>query len=112
MNEFKYDKFRIRFMSYAPFEMRVFPIFIYYIILSVFGIFITFKMFIKWRERKGSIPLHLLLAFNKNRPRGNHFLVIEPAEGEWLNGHSPHSFACLSTMVAFPWAVCGSQVHN
>ena len=50
-------------MSYAPFEMRVFPIFIYYIILSVFGIFITFKMFIKWRERKGSIPLHLLLAF-------------------------------------------------
>ena len=50
-------------MTYSPFDARVYPIFIYYILLSVFGILITIKMFMKWRERKVPAPLHLSLVF-------------------------------------------------
>ena len=50
-------------MTYTPFDARVYPIFIYYILLSVFGIFMTLKMFMKWRERKVPAPLHLSLVF-------------------------------------------------
>ena len=50
-------------MAYQPFDARVYPIFIYYIILSIFGIFITIKMFMKWRERKVPAPLQLAMVF-------------------------------------------------
>lgn len=50
-------------MSYTPFDFRVFPIFILYLILSVFGTYITIKMFMKWRERQVKPPLYLTLVF-------------------------------------------------
>ncbi|KKK46407.1 hypothetical protein LCGC14_1386200 [marine sediment metagenome] len=50
-------------MSYTPFLPRVLPIFIYYICLSLFGVFVTIKMFLKWRERKVRPPLYLALVF-------------------------------------------------
>ncbi|MFX0058564.1 MAG: hypothetical protein ACFE85_00140 [Candidatus Hodarchaeota archaeon] len=50
-------------MTYTPFEIRVLPIFPYYIILSVFGIFLTIKMYFKWRERKLMPPLYLAIVF-------------------------------------------------
>lgn len=50
-------------MTYSPFEPRVLPIFIYYIFLTIFGAFITVKMYYKWRERKVSPPKYLTLAF-------------------------------------------------
>jgi hypothetical protein len=51
-------------MTYSPFEPRVLPIFVYYIILSVFGGVVTIKMYYKWRERKVPPPLYLTLAFS------------------------------------------------
>ncbi|MFX1366250.1 MAG: hypothetical protein ACFFCE_13330 [Promethearchaeota archaeon] len=51
-------------MSYSPFELRVFPIFIYYISLSIFGIIVSIKMYNKWRERKVPPPLFLTLVFS------------------------------------------------
>ncbi|MFX1497754.1 MAG: hypothetical protein ACFFBH_09525 [Promethearchaeota archaeon] len=50
-------------MTYTPFEIRVLPIFPYYLILSVFGIFLTIKMYFKWRERKVTPPLYLSITF-------------------------------------------------
>lgn len=50
-------------MSYTPFQQRVLPIFIYYILVSVFGTFVTVKMFLKWRKRKVRPPLYLALVF-------------------------------------------------
>lgn len=50
-------------MTYTPFETRVLPIFPYYIILSVFGILLTIKMYFKWRKRKVSPPLYLSIVF-------------------------------------------------
>ena len=50
-------------MAYDAFEMRVFPILILYIILSIFGIFMTYKMMKKWKERKNLHPLRLSLVF-------------------------------------------------
>ncbi len=50
-------------MSYSPFESRVLPIFIYYIVLSIFGILITLKMIKKYTERKEIAPLHLSIVF-------------------------------------------------
>ncbi|KKK57401.1 hypothetical protein LCGC14_3054830 [marine sediment metagenome] len=50
-------------MSYSPFQPRVFPIFIYYIFISIFGILVTIKMFLKWKERRVRPPLYLALVF-------------------------------------------------
>ena len=50
-------------MTYSPFEIRVLPIFIYYILLSVFGVVITIQMIRKWRERKQIAPLYLSIVF-------------------------------------------------
>lgn len=50
-------------MTYTPFEIRVLPIFPYYLILSVFGIVLTLKMYFKWRERKVAPPLYLSITF-------------------------------------------------
>jgi len=50
-------------MTYTPFDFRVFPIFIYYIFLSVFGIFMSIKMFKKWKERNVPPPLYLAIVF-------------------------------------------------
>lgn len=50
-------------MAYTLFEIRILPIFPYYIILSVFGIILTLKMFFKWRERKVKPPLYLSITF-------------------------------------------------
>ncbi|MFX1406448.1 MAG: hypothetical protein ACFFC9_15765 [Promethearchaeota archaeon] len=51
-------------MTYTPFDIRVLPIFPYYIILSIFGILLTIKMYFKWRERKVSPPLYLSIVFS------------------------------------------------
>ena len=51
-------------MTYTPFEMRVFPILIYYIFLSVFGSVVSVKMYYKWRERRVPPPFYLTLAFS------------------------------------------------
>jgi len=50
-------------MTYSPFEIRVLPIFPYYVILSVFGILLTVKMYFKWRKRKVAPPLYLSITF-------------------------------------------------
>ena len=50
-------------MSYTAFDYSVFPIFILYLILSVFGVYVTIKMFMKWRERQVKPPLYLTLVF-------------------------------------------------
>ncbi len=51
-------------MSYTPFELRVLPIFIYYICVSIFAVIVSIKMFNKWRERKVPPPLFLTLVFS------------------------------------------------
>ena len=50
-------------MSYTPFEMRVMPLFFYYMLLSVLGILLTIKMYLKWRQRKVPAPFYLTLVF-------------------------------------------------
>jgi len=50
-------------MTYTPFEFRVFPIFVYYIFLSIFAIFMSIKMYKKWKERKVPPPLYLTIVF-------------------------------------------------
>ncbi|MBY9003714.1 MAG: hypothetical protein KGD73_07055 [Candidatus Lokiarchaeota archaeon] len=50
-------------MSYTPFEVRVLPLFFYYIVLSIIGILMTLKMYYKWRERKVNPPLYLSIVF-------------------------------------------------
>jgi len=50
-------------MTYTPFEIRVLPIFFYYLFLSIFGIFMSIQMIKKWKERKRTAPLHLSFVF-------------------------------------------------
>ncbi len=50
-------------MTYTPFELRVLPLFFYYIALSVLGIYMTLKMYNKWRDRKVNPPLYLSIVF-------------------------------------------------
>ena len=50
-------------MSYIPFEIRVLPIFFFYIGLSVFGILITIKMFSNYFRKKNIAMLYLSLVF-------------------------------------------------
>lgn len=50
-------------MTYTAFDHRVFPIFILYLVLSVFGTYVTIKMYTKWREREVKSPLYLTLVF-------------------------------------------------
>ncbi|MGQ4874484.1 MAG: hypothetical protein ACP6IY_10485 [Promethearchaeia archaeon] len=50
-------------MSYDIFQPRVLPIFFYYIFLIIFSIFMTFKMFSKWYERRVPPPLYLSSVF-------------------------------------------------
>ncbi|MCJ7649238.1 MAG: hypothetical protein MUP85_11545 [Candidatus Lokiarchaeota archaeon] len=50
-------------MAYTPFELRVMPLFFYYIALSILGIVMTLKMYYKWRERKVNPPLYLSIVF-------------------------------------------------
>jgi len=51
-------------MTYTPFQPRVFPIFIYYIFVSIFAVVVSIKMFKKWRERNVPPPLFLTLVFS------------------------------------------------
>ena len=48
---------------YDPFQPRVLPIFIYYFFVVTFGLVVSIKMFLKWRERKVKPPLYLALVF-------------------------------------------------
>jgi hypothetical protein len=50
-------------MTFEPYEPRMFPLFIFYIGLSIFAIFFTIKMFLKYRERKTPPTLHLSIVF-------------------------------------------------
>jgi hypothetical protein len=50
-------------MSYTEFQDYVLPLFFFYIALIVFSIFMTVKMFLKWRERNVKPPLHLSVVF-------------------------------------------------
>ena len=50
-------------MTYTSFDPNVFPIFILYLILSVFGAYVTIRMYMKWRERQVKPPLYLTLVF-------------------------------------------------
>jgi len=50
-------------MTYTPFEIRVLPIFIYYIFLSIVGVTASIKMYKKWRERQVPPPFYLTLVF-------------------------------------------------
>jgi hypothetical protein len=50
-------------MTYTPFEIRVFPFFLYYGFISIFCIVLTIRMLMKWRERKVNAPLYLSIVF-------------------------------------------------
>lgn len=50
-------------MAFIPFELRVFPLLGYYIILSVFGLIITIKIFFNYRKKKHPAALYLTLSF-------------------------------------------------
>ena len=50
-------------LAYEPYQPRMFPLFIYYIFLLVFCIFVTIKVFSKWRKRKEAAALHLTYVF-------------------------------------------------
>jgi hypothetical protein len=50
-------------MTYTAFDLRVLPMFLYYIALSIFGIIITIKMVSKWRQRRVIPPLYLSCTF-------------------------------------------------
>lgn len=50
-------------MSYTPFDMRVFPLFLYYGFISIFCIVLTLRMLMKWRARKVNAPLYLSIVF-------------------------------------------------
>ena len=50
-------------MTYDPLLPRVIPIFVYYIFVSIFGVYVTIRMFLKWKERKVKPPLYLALVF-------------------------------------------------
>ncbi|MBD3342100.1 MAG: hypothetical protein GF353_23570 [Candidatus Lokiarchaeota archaeon] len=49
--------------SYEPYEPRMFPLFIYYIILVILSSIFTIKMYLKWRERRVKPPLYLTIVF-------------------------------------------------
>lgn len=46
-------------MAYDSFEPRIFPLFIFYIILFIFTLVFIISMFRKWRERKAPAALHI-----------------------------------------------------
>ena len=51
-------------MSYTPFDyVNVGPLFIYYIFLSILAVYLSLKMFLKWKERKVAAPLYLTIVF-------------------------------------------------
>jgi hypothetical protein len=50
-------------MEYSPFEYRVLPIFGFYIMLIVSGIFVCFKLMKKYRERKQDAILQLMAVY-------------------------------------------------
>ncbi|TFF93665.1 MAG: hypothetical protein EU544_05555, partial [Promethearchaeota archaeon] len=50
-------------MAYSPFEVRVYPIFIYYLVLIIFSAFLTYKIYLKWRERRVPPPLYITVVF-------------------------------------------------
>ncbi|MHA1805257.1 MAG: hypothetical protein ACTSU4_12145 [Promethearchaeota archaeon] len=50
-------------MNYEPIQPRIFPIFIYYIFLSGFGVFMLIQMYLKYKKRKVRSPLYLMLVF-------------------------------------------------
>jgi len=51
-------------MSYTPFDFQVFPIFVYYFFVFIFGAVVTLKMYKKWRERNVPPTLYLTLVFS------------------------------------------------
>jgi len=51
-------------MSYTPFDFRVFPIFVYYFCVFIFGSIVTIKMYKKWRERNVPPTLYLTFVFS------------------------------------------------
>ncbi|MHA1489868.1 MAG: hypothetical protein ACTSRI_09450 [Promethearchaeota archaeon] len=50
-------------MAYDSFEPRIFPLFLFYIILSIFTLVVVISMFRKWRERKAPAALHITLVY-------------------------------------------------
>lgn len=50
-------------MSYTPFEARIYPILIYYLVLSLFSIFMTVRMYQKYKERQVKPPLYMSIVF-------------------------------------------------
>ncbi len=50
-------------MSYIPFDLRVFPLLIYYILLSIFGLVITIKILFNYKRKKHAAALYLTLTF-------------------------------------------------
>jgi len=50
-------------LSYEPYELRMFPLFVYYIILIILASILTAKIFFKWKERQVKPPLYLFIVF-------------------------------------------------
>lgn len=50
-------------MTYTPFDIRVFPMFLYYGFISIFCTVLTVRMLMKWRQRKVNAPLYLSIVF-------------------------------------------------
>ena len=50
-------------MSYLPFQNRVFPFLIYYIMLSIFGLIITIKMLHNYQKKKHPAALYLTFSY-------------------------------------------------
>ncbi len=50
-------------MTYSSFDNRVLPIFGFYFVLIIFGIFVTFKLIKKYKERKQDAALHLTIVY-------------------------------------------------
>jgi len=48
-------------MSYSTFDYRIFPIFVYYFFVFIFGGIVSIKMYKKWRERNVRPTLYLTL---------------------------------------------------
>jgi hypothetical protein len=51
-------------MGYTAFNPRVLPIFIFYFVLIIAGIILTYKLILKYNERKVNAPLHLAIVFS------------------------------------------------
>ena len=50
-------------MKYDPFEARILPIFGFYGVLIILGIFVTFKLGLKYKRTKDPAPLHLAIVY-------------------------------------------------